>query len=192
MKSATTLCINVRTAAQDGGLLRMIVQTPAQILSCSPASVSSTFSSRIQAKKTPRMFSDLSDPAYLYFSLCTSGRRPRTIRTWISGISKQHLSWGSAGSGLHTLQAIYSTYRFYFSIDCFYFETGRFFSYFSVYLSGLGWLIAEFTAVICSGYFIGRTRGTSVDARLCDSWEGNGEWIQLFNVFVCSDESCKH
>lgn len=107
----------------------MIVRTTAQNLSCDLASVSSAFPSCIQAKKTRRMFSDLSHLAYLYFSLCTSGTRPRTITTRIFGISKQCLSWGSVeynGSGLHTLQAIYSTYWFYFSIDCFYFESGRF------------------------------------------------------------------
>ena len=131
IKSVFTFFITVWSGSlNSSGLLKMTAQAKAQILSCNLACVSSAFPSSIQAKKTRRMFSDLSDRAYLYFSLCTSGRRPRTIRTWICGISKQHLSGGSVeynGSGLHTLQAIYSTYRFYFSIDCFYFETGCFF-----------------------------------------------------------------
>lgn len=146
----------------------MIVQTTAQIYSCNLASASSTFPSCIQAKKTLRMFSDLSHWVYFYLSLCTSGRRPRTIRTRISGISKQHLSRGSVkynGSGLHTSQAIYSAYWSCFSIDWFYFESGRFVPT-SVCLFVMSWFIGEITAVICTGDFNGGNIGHL-------SWYGN-------------------
>ena len=127
IKSVITFFITVwsgGTPAEDSGLLTMVVQTTAQILGCSLAAASSALPSCIQAEKTLRMFSDLSDRAYLYHSLCSSGRAPRTIRTWICRISKQHLSRGGVecnGPGRHTLQAIYSTHWFYFSIDCFFF-----------------------------------------------------------------------
>ena len=120
------------------------------------ASASSTFPSCIWAQKTLRTFCDLSHRAYLYFSLCTSGTRPGTIRAGISGISKQHLSWGSVeynGSGRRTSQAIYSAHWFCFSIDCFYFESGCFFptsvclfvwscwSYWQIYCCNLYWVL---------------------------------------------------
>lgn len=91
------------------------------------------------------------------------------------GFQKQHLSRGGVecnGPGRHTLQAIYSTHWFYFSIDCFffYFETGcLFFLLQYVYLPGLAWLIGKFTAIICSGYFIGRVWCTSVYTATCES-----------------------
>ena len=180
IKSVITFFITVwsgGTPAEDSGLLTMVVQTTAQILGCSLAAASSALPSCIQAEKTLRMFSDLSDRAYLYHSLCSSGRAPRTIRTWICRISKQHLSRGGVecnGPGRHTLQAIYSTHWFYFSIDCFffYFKTGcLFFLLQYVYLSCLSWLIGEFTAIICSGYFIGRIWCTSVYTATCESYK---------------------
>ncbi len=114
------------------GSWMMTAQTTAQILSCNLAStpLHSPFASKLR-KLRGWMFPDLSDRAYLYFSRCISGRRPRSIRTKIPGISKQHLSLGSVeynGSRLQTLQAIYSAYWVYFSIDCFYFKMVCFFS----------------------------------------------------------------
>lgn len=174
IKSVITFFITVwsgATPAEDSGLPRMVVQTTAQILGCSLLCITFLYPSWENSEDVSLTF--LTEPIYTTLSVALEEGQG------LSGPGSVGFQNGTYPEAVLNVMGLGGTHyrQFILLIDFtsvlivfFIFRNWLpFFLLQYVYLSCLARLIGGFTAIICSGYFIGRIWCTSVYTATCES-----------------------